>query len=84
MHGFHIINMKSDYLTPVYRGIEVVAEFPVKAFRILILHFWTEEFLYCRIKLVIINCICIVTKYKNVVIKFQELYCLFSAVFSIR
>lgn len=79
--AFHIINMKSDYLTPVYRCIWVVAEFPVKTFHILILHFWTKEFLYCCIKLAIINCICIVTKCKNIVIKFQELYHLFQLLF---
>lgn len=70
MYGFYIINMKSDYFILVYRGIEVVVEFFVKVFRILIFYFWIEEFLYCRIKFVIINCICIVIKYKNVVIKF--------------
>lgn len=65
------MKMKNDYLTPVYRCIRVVAEFPVKAFHVLTLHFRTKEFLYCRIKLVTVNDICIVIKHENIIIKLQ-------------
>ena len=78
---FHIINKKSGYLTPVYSCIWVVAELPIKAFHILTLHFWTKKFLYHLVKLVIIHCICIVTKHKNIVRKFKGLYCIFSCFF---
>lgn len=71
--------MKSDYLTPVCRCIGIVAEFPVKAFHILILHFWTKQFLHGCVKLVIIDHICIVTKCKDIVTKFQGLRCLLSS-----
>ena len=71
--GFPITNKKSGYLTPVYRCIWVVAELPVKAFHILTLHFQTKQFLYHLVKLVIVNCICIVTKHKNIVRKLKGL-----------
>lgn len=50
--------MICKYLTPVKRRIRVVADFPVKTFHILILHFRAEDLLHCGVKLIVVDCIC--------------------------
>lgn len=50
--------MMCKYLTPVNRRIRVVADFPVEAFHVLILHFRAEDLLHCGVKLVVVDCIC--------------------------
>lgn len=50
--------MTCEYLTPVKSRIGVVADFPVKTFHILVLHFRAEDLLHCGVKLVVVDCIC--------------------------